>query len=144
MKRSSALTPLSHDHQHALAVALALRRADAAGVAAAVERFRDFLATEGEAHFRIEEELVLPALPPGDDEWSAAAARVREDHEAIRAAAEAPPAAVGEVRALGRRLNDHVRFEERVLFAILERRLPADELERLGRAAARAGKPRTG
>jgi hypothetical protein len=36
------------------------------------------------------------------------------------------------VRALGGRLNDHVRFEERQLFEILERRLPEEQLLRLG------------
>jgi hypothetical protein len=69
---------------------------------------------------------------------SAGVARVREDHEAIRAAADAPPAGVARTRALGRRLYDHVRFEERVLFSLLEQRLDADALERLGRSVAAA------
>jgi hypothetical protein len=138
MKRSDALTPLSRDHQHALAVALALRRADGAGAGAAIKRFRDFFESEGRAHFRIEEDLLLSALPADDAEWSTAVARVREDHTAIRAAAAELPAAAADVRALGRRLHDHVRLEEHVLFGILERRLTEDELERLGRAVAEA------
>ena len=133
MRRSAALAPLSRDHQHALAVALTLRRADEGGVADAVQGFAAFFEAEGRVHFRIEEEHVLPALEPGE-EWSAAVARVREDHAAIRAAADALPATAEEARALGQRLHDHVRFEERVLFELLERRLSPEDLERLGRA----------
>jgi hypothetical protein len=103
MRRSPALTPLSHDHQHALDVALRLRRAEAGTAAAAV------------AHF-----LALFE---------------REDHDAIRGAADTFQAGepdLDAVRALGGRLNDDVRFEERQLFEILERRLPEERLIRLG------------
>ena len=138
MKRSAALAPLSRDHQHALAAALRLRRADDASVEAAVRGFRDFFASEGERHFAIEERLLLPALPAGDPEWAAAVARVRGDHTAIRAAAVDDPGTAEDARRLGQRLHDHVRFEEQVLFDLLERRLPVAELERLGRAVAQA------
>jgi hypothetical protein len=138
VKRSTALTPLSRDHQHALAVALALRRADDDGVGAATGRFRDFFESEGRAHFDIEERLLLPALPPDDPEWSAAVTRVEKDHAEIRAAAENPPATAAGAQGLGQRLHDHVRFEEYVVFDLLERRLPTDELDRLGEAVAAA------
>jgi hypothetical protein len=137
MKRSPALTPLSHDHQHALDAALRLRRADDSTVAAATAYFREFFEREGRRHFAIEEELVLPALPADDPEWAPGVERVRADHQAIRAAAGATHDAAS-ARALGERLNDHVRFEERTLFEIIERRLPAGELRRLGEVIARA------
>jgi hemerythrin-like domain-containing protein len=135
MKRSAALAPLSRDHQHALDAALRLRRADDAGVAAAVAHFLDFFAREGRRHFAIEEELLLPALPRDDAEWAPCITRIREDHTAVRAAADAPPEGdATAARALGERLAAHVRFEERTAFEILERRLSDDELERLGAA----------
>ena len=137
MKRSAALTPLSHDHQRALDAALWLRRAEPDTLAAAIERFHAFFEGEGRRHFAIEEELVLPALPPDDAEWSAASQRVLADHAAIRAAAE-DLRAIEVARALGERLNDHVRFEERTLFAIVERRLAPEALQRLGAAIAQA------
>ena len=137
MKRSAALTPLSHDHQHALDAALWLRRAEPGTLAAAGERFHAFFEQEGRRHFEIEEELVLPALPADDPEWSAAVRRVLADHEAIRGAAGAI-ASVDAARALGERLNEHVRFEERTLFAIIERRLAPGALDRLGAAIADA------
>jgi hypothetical protein len=137
MKRSAALTPLSHDHQHALDAALRLRRADADTAAAAMAHFREFFEREGRRHFAIEERLILPALPAGDPDWARGVARVLADHAAIRAAADDLHDAAG-ARALGERLNDHVRFEERTLFAIVERRLAADDLQRLGEAIAEA------
>jgi iron-sulfur cluster repair protein YtfE (RIC family) len=41
------------------------------------------------------------------------------------------------LRELGERLESHIRFEERVLFPMIEEALPADELEHLAAAFAR-------
>jgi hypothetical protein len=144
MKRSAALAPLSRDHQHALDAALRLRRAGPESVDEAVAHFQRFFEGEGRRHFAIEERLLLPALPAGDDEWAPCVRRIRADHDAIRAAADAlgsRPSGVADVaaaRSLGERLADHVRFEERVAFELLERRLPAPELDRLGAEVAAA------
>ncbi len=112
-----------------------LRRADEQTLGGAIERFEQFFAAEGRQHFEIEERLILPALAADDPEWAPGVRRVLDDHAAIRGA---KPATVDAAHALGQRLNDHVRFEERVLFEILERRLPAAELDRLGQAIAAA------
>ena len=139
MKRSPALAPLSRDHQHALDAALRLRRADADSARAAAEHFARFFEREGRRHFAIEEELLLPCLPADLPEWAEAVRRIRDDHDAIRAAAAASGAlTVSEARELGRRLAEHVRFEERVAFELLERNLSERELERLGEAVAAA------
>ena len=75
MKRSAALTPLSHDHQHALDAALRLRRAERDTLAAALAHFERFFETEGRRHFAIAERLILPALPAQDAEWALGCAR---------------------------------------------------------------------
>jgi hemerythrin-like domain-containing protein len=134
VRRSEALAPLSRDHHQALAAALRLRRADEESVTGAVEHFRQFFETHGRAHFALEEQHLLPALPATDADWSAATERVLVDHAAIRErAAGLASASVAQARGLGELLAAHVRFEERVLFAMVEERLSADELERLGR-----------
>lgn len=144
MKRSPALASLSRDHQHALDVALRLRRAQPETVADAAAYFTAFFEKEGRRHFEIEEDLVLPALSARDAEWGEGVARIRTDHQAIRDAARELTHVgdlddpVAEARALGERLADHVRFEERVLFPILERRLDVTELEWLGNAIVAA------
>jgi hypothetical protein len=139
MKRSEALAPLSRDHHHALEVALRLRRADEGTLDDAVAHFGEFWAGAGEAHFEIEEELILPALPAGDPDWAPAVERIRTEHAAVRARArdllaEGSPRDLGLARDLGELLNGHVRFEERHLFTLLEERLPEAELRALGSA----------
>jgi hypothetical protein len=106
-----------------------------------VRAFSAFFAHEGGDHFALEEELLLPALPASDPEWSAAVARVLEDHAALRAGAAGleRAASVSAAREVGERLAAHVRFEERVLFELLEQRLAAAELDGLRRALAAAG-----
>jgi hypothetical protein len=141
VKRSAALTPLSHDHQHALDAALRLRRAEPDTLRAAVDRFQEFFENEGRRHFAIEEELLLPALPADDPEWAQASRRVMDDHAAIRATAGDVPT-VAAARELGGRLSDHVRFEERTLFGLIERRLAPEELRRLGARVAAAERGR--
>jgi hemerythrin-like domain-containing protein len=132
MKRSEALTPLSHDHQHGLAVALELSRATPATAATAAGRFLSFWHGEGRRHFREEEELLLPALSRHVPADHAAIVRVLTEHVEIRrraAEVEGGDATAEELQELGTLLRDHIRHEERVLFPLAEDLLPASELE---------------
>ena len=136
MKRSPALQVLSRDHQHALDVALRLRRADATTVRDAVHRLLTFF-EEGERHFRAEESCLVPALLPCDSAWAAALERMACDHAAIReqvAAITKSDYKLPLARSVGSLLQAHVRFEERVLFPMLERALPNARLEALAKA----------
>jgi hemerythrin-like domain-containing protein len=137
MKRSEALAALSRDHHHALDAARRLRRADAGAVDAAIAHFQEFWQRDGRRHFEIEEELILPAMSADDADWRAATARVLDEHRRIRAGAR-EVADLEAAHALGDLLHDHVRLEERELFALLEARLPEDDLTALGDAVARA------
>ena len=134
MKRSQALAHLSRDHQHALAVALRLRRATPASLSEAVAGLFAYLESEGERHFELEERHVLPALPADDPEWETIRVRILDEHQALRAGAEElrRDASPEGARALGQLLAQHVRFEERVAFPLLEDRLSVIALERLG------------
>jgi hemerythrin-like domain-containing protein len=131
--RSAALTPLSHDHQHALDVARRLRRATPADVGDALAYLRAFWVREGQRHFELEERHLSDALP--DAEWRAQIERMLREHETIRARVAAV-AGVESAHELGTLLHDHVRFEERELFPWLESRLPEPELATLGAALA--------
>src|SRR5262245_44438221 len=131
MKRSKALTPLSHDHHQTLDVARRLRRATPADVGDALAYLGAFWNDEGQRHFELEERHLVDALP--DAEWRAQIERMLREHEAIRARV-ASVAGVESAHALGALMHDHVRFEERELFAMLEDRLSEPELERLGAA----------
>jgi iron-sulfur cluster repair protein YtfE (RIC family) len=60
---------------------------------------------------------------------------LRRRGQDLEASADPDPAAL---RELGERLESHIRFEERVLFPMIEAALPVEELERLGAAFAGA------
>jgi hypothetical protein len=119
--------PLSHDHHHALEIALRLRRATADDLDEVTAAFAEYWQARGERHFAEEEKVigrVEDKLGPGAGD---ALARLHREHADLRARAAAlstpggdPQARLGEARELGRRMHDHVRFEERELFALLQ------------------------
>jgi hemerythrin-like domain-containing protein len=139
LKRAEALQSLSRDHHRALVVARRLRRADDPEEAAAT--FLEFWREDGHRHFRIEEEVLLPcwALLGKLDE--SAAAQLSSEHLRIRSVAwaiESGVPSVEQVRELADHLAAHVRFEERVLFPLIEQDLGVDELNRLASAVSEA------
>lgn len=137
MKRSEPLQDLSRDHHEALAVALGLRRATSENVDAAIRRFRGYFQPRGARHFDVEEAVLLPVLEELDG-GRALSARIRAEHTALRMCAAELAGAARESEqldvavALGRKLDAHVRFEEREVFPLLETRLAPGELEDLG------------
>lgn len=142
MYRSPQLAPLSREHQVALAVALQLSRATAEDVAPAVSRFAGFWADAGSPHFDAEERLLLPALA-SSSAGIAAGERMRAEHDELRSLAadllgDAVPPGAAAANRLGDRLREHVRFEERELFPLLERELTEAQLDALGRALSAA------
>lgn len=142
MIRASALQPLSHDHHRVLAVALKLARANVDSVAHARQAFLQFWQAQGQAHFRVEEEILLPAYAELGDESDPLIDQVLRDHLAIRRRVTRIERGIDEplwaVRALGGQLAEHVRLEERNLFPRIEELLPSAELERLAAAFAHA------
>ena len=133
MKRSEALRALSHQHHQGLFAALRLKRARQDSAAEARSVFLDFFDREGARHFRAEEELLLPAFARHSEPDQHLDLRRRALD--LEASPDPDPA---ELRELGERLESHIRFEERLLFPMIEEALPVDELERLGAAFARA------
>jgi hemerythrin-like domain-containing protein len=135
VKRSDALAPLSRDHQHGLHVALLLKRATAETAASARDAFLQFWSSEGHAHFRAEEDLLLPVWARYGAPDHEAVLKVLVDHVELRRMAAdldaEPPESLDELHALGVRLNDHIRFEERVFFPLVEETLPDDALDGL-------------
>jgi len=129
VKRHVALQPLSRDHHVALVAAQQLRRATAADAAAARDAFLRFWREHGALHFRVEEDVLLPAFAAYGDPADERVVKMLVDHVRIRAAAAA--LADGEpdlvaMHRLGAALSEHVRLEERAVFPLIEEALPAD------------------
>jgi hemerythrin-like domain-containing protein len=141
MRRSPALASLSRDHHVALVVARELIRARPDQAEAARSRFVQFLAEHELAHFAIEESVLLPALP-NDGPARSLAARVRDDHEYLRAAmrrlrSARQPTVLGSLHEVGARLRAHVQMEEHELFPLIEQSLESAALKRIGAELAR-------
>jgi hypothetical protein len=139
MKRSAALAPLSRQHHQGLFVALRLKRADPEGAVEARRAFLEFWERDGREHFRIEEEVLLPAYARHGAHDHPAVVQVLTDHVDLRrragnlAAADRPEPEM--LHQPGDRLERHIRHEERVLFPLIEEALPDDELARVMRAS---------
>ena len=142
MKRHAALQPLSRDHHVALAVALRLRRATDDDAAAVLAAFLAFWREHGARHFRVEEEVLLPAFADHGDPDEGCVVRMLVDHVRIRAAAgrleNASEPSVEALHELGAALERHVRLEEREVFPLIEAAMPQAAAEALAEAVLRA------
>jgi hemerythrin-like domain-containing protein len=141
MKRHPALQTLSRDHHQALVIARRLRRTENRDAENARAAFLNFWRTEGAAHFRAEEEVMLPRFAAAGGAGSAAVARVLLDHAEIRLRAlrlQGGTASIAELVELGELLSEHVHLEERDLFPAIEEVLEDRELRKLAADLAAA------
>jgi hemerythrin-like domain-containing protein len=125
MKRDPRLHALSSEHHHGLVLArrVAQGRLDAAAV-------RQRFDAELGPHFRIEEEVLLPALE--DAGAAALATRTRRDHVELREhLAAAERGEQGRLAQFAATLERHIRFEERELFPAVEALLSGEQLDRV-------------
>jgi len=147
-KRHERLIPLTHDHHHALAEArrlhLAAQRSTPDRVAAA-NTFLEFFGSETLAHFREEEEEIFPLV------IEAAGAkdpmiRLLLDHVQMhglvgRLQAELAGDGPSEdtMSAIASALQEHIRYEEKVFFPLVESLAsgPLNSVELAPRARAR-------
>lgn len=141
MKRDPALSDLSRDHHQALYRAMRMKRATPDDLGEVRDDVLGFWAEHGAKHFRIEEDVLLPAFAAAGDPADDAVVRVLVDHVWIRERMYRlgeDRLALAEVHELGERLDEHVRHEERVLFPLIEDALDDETLTALGNRIAAA------
>lgn len=141
MKRDPGLAELSRDHHQALYRAMRLKRATEGDFDELREDVLAFWRDHGAKHFRIEEEILLPAFATNADPGDEAVVRVLVDHVWIRermGRLAANGLDLAGLHELGDRLEGHVRHEERVLFPMIEAALESAALETLGRRITEA------
>lgn len=140
MQRIAPLVSFSHEHHHALSQARRLRRASEGDTGArrdAAEAFLTYAQDELFAHMADEERALFPvALEVGPADLEAAVERALSEHRSLHArvaalthtlqSAGVPDAASLEL--LGRLVTEHVRFEERALFPLLEGAVALDAI----------------
>ena len=154
MKRAPELRDLSDHHHQGLVQARQLRRAATGEVASALEEtsetFLEFWQEETTAHFREEEEVLLPVLTRyGGDvggepiaEMLAQHAQIRglvmELSDELRNKALMPET----LQRIGEVLETHIRLEEREVFPMIEEVLAEEGLKEVaGRLKVREAKP---
>jgi hemerythrin-like domain-containing protein len=133
MLRDPRLVPLSHHHQHGLALCvLTGRELDAdespENVARLARRAVDHYEMELTNHFAIEEQILFPACRA--EMTAPLVAEHRQLENMINTLRTAPtPAALREFTSL---LRSHIRAEENQLFETAQREIPAADLDRIG------------
>jgi len=136
--RDPALVPLSHEHQRGLALCLRLSRWKP-GAGKPLEDWAAEVTREiDEAllpHFVLEEEVLFPAIARWMGDRRDAITDLLEDHRKMRALFERIRARGSDLpealRRLGTILEPHIRKEERVLFPLIQERVPAEVLAAL-------------
>jgi iron-sulfur cluster repair protein YtfE (RIC family) len=137
MLRDKNLIPLSHQHQHALALCVRIERASPVpdfNLPAWQEELSLLFHAEIGIHFAAEEAIVFPAARQFG-ELVPLVAELLEDHTWLRqlfSQAQQGKLSSGELSRLARRLSAHIRKEERQLFERMQALLSAEELFSLG------------
>lgn len=141
-KRHPALIPLSHDHHHGLALALRCRKhslgqlnpGDPAAMEACAAEARRFFNENLAAHFEAEETVLFP-LMTALEESRELVTRLQDDHRKFRTMVARAGDATGRRKFLfdfGDLLEQHIRSEERQLFAAFEMHILEADAERAG------------
>ncbi|MBI1357781.1 MAG: hypothetical protein GC160_25875 [Acidobacteria bacterium] len=138
MWRDPALRPLSHQHQHGLALTVVLQRALQADASPQTVRrlAEDVLRmwqVELAGHFQVEEELLFPAVREALAEPGLLDALIGEHRriERLVDALRAEPTAEG-LAELASLLAQHIRAEERSLFQQIQQALTPEAIADLG------------
>lgn len=130
MRRDPALVPLSHQHQHALALCVRIARAKEIDLPAFRDEIWRLFDLEIRFHFDAEERVLFP-VAERYAELRQLVDDLRRDHVGLRAAASSATTPLS-IREFGERLSEHIRREERELFESLQKLVPPAELAQLG------------
>lgn len=129
MRRHTSLTPLTHDHHHALAQARRLRsssKLEQSEWPQVTQEFLSFFDSDTLAHFKEEEDIIFP-LVVGDPQAGPLVAQALEEHVRIKALVErlrdelhGGSPTLQTMVAVADLLQEHIRLEEKELFPLIE------------------------
>jgi len=137
MLRDKNLVPLSHQHQHALALCVRIDRASPIpdkDLDAWQTEIRQQFHPEIKVHFFAEESILFPAAKEFS-ELRELVDDLSRDHTLLRedfARAEAGSMSAEHLLSFARRLSEHIRKEERQLFEALQKKMDVAQLSALG------------
>ena len=143
VKRHASLIPLSHDHHHALALAIRCRKqalgqlnpGDPKAMKGLAEEVKKFFQQNLKPHFDAEEKVLFPLIHLHSSDTEPLISALMSEHERIRQTVtelEKEFELSKTLFDLGDLLDRHVRQEERILFPIFEQAVPANKAEKAG------------
>lgn len=125
IRRNESLRNVSRDHHFGLLFCWKLRTGLKAVEPIRVKRYADhFYQQHLLPHFKLEERYIFPLL--GEESTLVQAAM--EDHKNLAKLFEETECSGGSLAKIAEILEQHIRFEERVLFKELQRTIPEAEL----------------
>jgi len=127
LKRSQQLAPFSREHHDALLFLLKIKKGlrngtDRAEIVSYIKWYWD---NNLQQHFDLEEKILLPHLAVAEK----LARQLLHDHKTIRELINGLQS--DSISLLTETLNDHIRFEERILFPQIENTLSKDLLDKI-------------
>ena len=143
MKRDKRFHPLSWEHQHGLALGREIKLNLTSGSQDAANqclvRLKRAWEFELGPHFLNEETLLFPRVRPGNSLCHAEIEKALQDHFQMRSLLEVmtnttQPDVLGTaLLKFAECLIGHIRFEEEVLFPLLERSLDPEDFDLIGK-----------
>ena len=149
MKRANQLQPLSR--QHHLGLNLSRHAKECTDTATEIAKhwhnltaYIDDMHFQTEDHFQIEDSLIANALEPyraSQPEVASVLAALSGQHKRLQTLIDAGQKTASQsitreqIRELATLLHDHIRFEERELYPIVEKYLTEDELDAVYQAS---------
>jgi iron-sulfur cluster repair protein YtfE (RIC family) len=138
LKRSAHLTPLSRDHHNGLLLCWKIRQ----GIKHNIENLRivkylEFcFENELKEHFEQEERLVFSLVKAGDPEIRKAIEQHQELKSHIRKLTSEGEIDEALLARFADHLEQHIRFEERILFPYIEKNADPDSFDHAGKIIA--------
>ena len=135
--RDKNLIPLSHQHQHALALCVRIDRgtqSENTAVEPWLAEIQQIFEQEIEVHFSAEERVLFPAAEQLPD-LGALVRELRDEHRSLRdffSRASTRTLDQPGLREFAASLSRHIRKEERQLFEGLQQHLSAQQLAAMG------------
>jgi hemerythrin-like domain-containing protein len=125
IKRSDQLAPLSREHHDALMFIWKIKQGlkNKTSIQTIAEYVQWFWDNQLKEHFDQEEKILLPYLPKNE-----MGNQLKKEHEKIRGLITGEMDETS-IAILAKMLNNHIRFEERLLFPYIEQSVPSVELD---------------
>lgn len=129
IKRHKALQHWSRDHHHGLLLSWKIKKGFLLNIdSQRIKNYTDwFWKNHLKLHFETEEKYVFPIL--GNQHQLVK--RALDEHQTLKAFFEHPQADTEVLSEIETLINDHIRFEERVLFNAIQEAATEEEMELL-------------